>query len=58
MIDFKCRLHVVAYPVKISLLVSCPLAPNPGDAGFTGNEREEVTIRGNEREGIEIKETK
>ena len=25
-------LHVVAYPVKITLLVSCPLAPNPGDA--------------------------
>jgi len=26
------RLHVVAYPVKIIVLVSCPLAPNPGDA--------------------------
>jgi len=26
------QLHVVAYPVKITFLVSCPLAPNPGDA--------------------------
>ena len=26
------RLYVAAYPVKITLLVSCPLEPNPGDA--------------------------
>jgi len=37
------RLHVVAYPVKITLLVSCLLAPNPGDA--TANQSIEWTRR-------------
>ena len=30
------QLHVVAYPVKIILLVSCPFAPNHGDATAAG----------------------
>jgi len=32
------RLRTVAYPVKITLLVLCPLAPNPGDRDATVHE--------------------